>query len=183
MCRRCIRILGNKITLGILLPPKWSLFAFWCFSFEYFSMCFSFFFFKEKTIWKVIASLCNLSTCQRDSGLWTPGMMLQNRVCDSVRPHAVCTDVRDRQCCQEVRLSSTFQSWAGSEAAAAGGKDSSSGGKFAGFTIPDRTLSGEHEYMCLGSYNLGCLQWPSGISSQLLDVKERIPEEGKTRTT
>ena len=95
----------------------------------------------------------------------------------------MCTDVRDRQCCQEVRLSSTFQSWAGSEAAAAGGKDSSSGGKFAGFTIPDRTLSGEHEYMCLGSYNLGCLQWPSGISSQLLDVKERIPEEGKTRTT
>lgn len=110
-------------------------------------------------------------------------MMLQNRVCDFVRPHAVCTDVRDWQCCQEVRLSSRFQSWAGSEAATACGEDSSSGGKLAGFTVLDRILSGEHEYMCLGSYNLGCLQWPSGISSQLLDVKERIPEEGKTRTT
>lgn len=95
----------------------------------------------------------------------------------------MCTDVRDWQCCQEVRLSSRFQSWAGSEAATACGEDSSSGGKLAGFTVLDRILSGEHEYMCLGSYNLGCHQWPSGISSQLLDVKERIPEEGKTRTT
>ena len=73
----------------------------------------------------------------------TPGMMLQNRVCDSFRPHTVYTDGGDWQSCQEVRLNSKFQSWAGSEAVAACGKDSSIGDKFAGFIILDRTLSGE----------------------------------------
>lgn len=30
----------------------------------------------------------------------------------------------------------------------------------------------KHEYLCWGSYNLGYLRWPSGISSQLLDARE-----------
>lgn len=150
MCRRCIRILGNKNNTWNLTAPKWWLFVFWCFSFQYFSMCCAFLFFKEKTIWRVIASLCNLSTRQRDSGLWTPGMMLHNRVCDSLRPRAVYTDVRDCQCCQKVRLSSRLQSWVGSEADAACGKDSSRGGKLAGFTVLDRTVRGANTSTCVG---------------------------------
>lgn len=38
------------------------------------------------------------------------------------------------------------------------------------------------EYMCLGLYNLECLGWPSGISSQLSDGRAGIPEDGKSRT-
>ena len=101
----------------------------------------------------------------------TPGMMLQNRVSDSFRPHTVYTDVGDWQSCQKVRLNSKFQSWAGSEAVAALARIAAAGTSLqASSSLTELCQGSKHEYMCLGSYNMGCLQWPSGISSQVLDV-------------
>lgn len=52
-----------------------------------------------------------------------------------------------------------------------------------GFSVLDKRCHVSKEaYTYLGLYHLEHLGWPSGISSQLLDVKERIPEEGKSRT-
>ena len=78
------------------------------------------------------------------------------------------------RCCQGMRLGS---GWAPRQllvvARRGAGKE-----ELVGFSVPDKLCRGSKDkYRCLGLYSLECLEWPSGISGQLLDVKGRIQKK------
>lgn len=147
-------------------------------------MCCAFLFFKEKTIWRVIASLCNLS--HMSEGLRTVNPW------DNASEQSLWLSEALRCVHRCEGLSVLSESEAEQQASVLGGlwgrrclwQRQQQEGQACRLHRPGQNCQGsKHEYMCWGLYNLGCLRWPSGISSQLLDVKERIPEESKTRTT
>lgn len=90
-------------------------------------------------------------------------------VCDSFRHNSGCIDLRDSGSIL-FELQGSYW-WAGTTIGSTGLRASVSRIKHATWAKK-----------LLGLYNLERLGRPSGISSQLLDVKERIPEEGKSRT-